>query len=255
MADYEPVSLRRQAYYFTYFRERTLVTTRFPFMFQGFPTLAAPPGVPPVAARRRLLDLAAVRWIVIPALQMLAPTTRGFVQATGLVAHKLSPSILGLLNPRAVPRAFVTYGARPAPEPAALLEALARDDFDPLTASFVEGDPGLPASAPVRGEAARFVVDDEETVEIEATLAQPGLVVLADAFAPGWRATVDGVAAPIYATNFLFRGVPAPTGTHRVRFEYRPRSVLVGAAASTLGLVVLVGLVVSGRRRGAAARV
>ena len=58
----------------------------------------------------------------------------------------------------------------------------------------------------------------------------PGLVVLADSILPGWTATVDGVPAPILATNHLFRGVPAPAGTHRIRFAYRPRSLALGAA-------------------------
>jgi len=63
--------------------------------------------------------------------------------------------------------------------------------------------------------------------------------VLADTFFSGWTATVDGAPAPILATNHLFRGVPAPAGTHRVRFAYQPRSLVVGAALSVVTLVAL----------------
>jgi uncharacterized membrane protein YfhO len=61
----------------------------------------------------------------------------------------------------------------------------------------------------------------------------------------GWQATVDGVRAPILATNHLFRGVPAPAGEHVVRFEYRPRSLRIGVA---LTLLTASALVLSGWR-------
>ncbi len=76
-------------------------------------------------------------------------------------------------------------------------------------------------------------------VDLYAGLDRPGLVVLADAYYPGWIATVDGTPALVLPTNHLFRGVPAPAGTHRVRFEYRPASVILGAAASVVGWLVI----------------
>ena len=243
IGDCEPVNLRRQSDYFTYFADGSVVPQRFPFVFMGdLSTL-----VPPPAARRRLLDLAATRYVVMLPPQALRPVVQAFVASGGFVRGEL-PSFALFENTRALPRAFVTHRVRPAPEPAALLEALARPDFDPLTESYVEGDPGLPRSevAVPRGGPARILQDDEEVVELEATLAAPGLVVLADTFAPGWRATVDGTPAGIYATNHLFRGVPAPPGTHRVRFEYRPRSVTAGAAATGCGLAGMLVLALGG---------
>ena len=96
--------------------------------------------------------------------------------------------------------------------------------------------------APARGRPARIVREEEEEVEIEATLDAPGLVVLADTVYPGWRATVDGAPAPIFATNHLFRGVPVPSGTHRIRFVYAPWTIPCGIAVSALALAILVGL-------------
>ena len=121
------------------------------------------------------------------------------------------------------------------------MAALSRNDFDPLVESYVEGDPGF-TSAPdgsERGATAQVVVDGERTVEVEAVLERPGLVVLADTFYPGWSAQVDGNSAPILATNHLFRGVPAPAGRHRIRFDYQPRSLWFGAAASLVGWLVI----------------
>ena len=88
-----------------------------------------------------------------------------------------------------------------------------------------------------------IVTDDERVVEVEAQLAAPGLVVLADAYYPGWEAAVDGAAAPIVATNHLFRGVHVPAGRHRIRFRYAPATLPIGALASLGALTAIVILI------------
>jgi hypothetical protein len=250
--DYEPLAPRRQAQYFTFFGEGTPAYRRPPWLFAGeITTLAPPPGVAPPATRRRLLDLAAVRFVVVPAGALAArPDLDTFVRDAGLAPRSFDSTALMLYeNPHALPRAFVVYRTRPAPEPAALLATIASPDFDPLAVSYVDGPFEPTPDAPARGAAARIAIDEEKVVEIEASLTHPGLVVLADAFYPGWRATVDGAPAPIVATNHLFRGVGAPTGTHRIRFEYRPASVVAGTVASAVGWLAIVGLVIAAARR------
>jgi hypothetical protein len=241
--DYEPLAPRRQSEYFTYFGEGATELHRPPWLFAGaVPSFEPPPGVPPLATRRRLLDLTATRFVVVPAgLPKARPEIGAFLRDAGFVPGaplaREDPAVFE--NPHALPRAFVVYRTRPAPDTPALLATLARDDFDPLVESFV--DAGTTTDGP-RGAPARVVADEEKAVEIDATLAQPGLVVLADAYYPGWRATVDGTPAPIVATNHLFRGVPAPAGPHRVRLEYRPASVALGALASLVGWTAIVAL-------------
>jgi hypothetical protein len=242
--DYEPLPPRRQAEYFTYLTEGSIELQRPPWLFNGqLSMLAAPRDVRPTATRRRLLDLAAVRWIAVPGPLPSWPDLEAFVRDAGFQRSTPSGWMPVFENPHALPRAYVTYRTRPAPEPAALLARISDDGFDPLAESFVEGDPGLGAAddAP-RGVPATIEVDDERVVEVEATLERPGLVVLADAYYPGWQATVDGGAASILPTNHLFRGVVAPAGTHRVRFEYAPASLragMIGSAFGWLGIALL----------------
>ena len=88
-------------------------------------------------------------------------------------------------------------------------------------------------------------------MELEATLAAQGFLVLSDSYFPGWQATVDEQPVPIFATNHLFRGVLVPPGRHRIRFVYHPTTIYWGAVGSVTGLFILVMLVT--RRRSESA--
>ena len=84
------------------------------------------------------------------------------------------------------------------------------------------------------------------TLEVEAS--DPGFVVLADAFDPGWRAEVDGRPAPVLRANVAFRAVAVPEGRHVVAMAYRPPAVGQGLTLSAASLLLLLGGVVSGAR-------
>jgi uncharacterized membrane protein YfhO len=74
---------------------------------------------------------------------------------------------------------------------------------------------------------------------------------LSDLYFPGWQASVDGADTPIYRANYTFRLIEVPAGRSTVEFRYRPTSFLIGAILSALGLVVVVGLLLWGRRNPA----
>jgi uncharacterized membrane protein YfhO len=78
-----------------------------------------------------------------------------------------------------------------------------------------------------------------ERVVIEAHLDEAGLLLLTDAWYPGWHATVDGQRASVCRADLLFRAVELEAGSHRVVFEFRPHTLWLGGAASASGLVVI----------------
>lgn len=75
-----------------------------------------------------------------------------------------------------------------------------------------------------------------DQVEIEADLDAPGVVVLADAYYPGWQLTIDGKHAPIYRVNRMMRGAAVPAGMSRLVYRYDPGSFRVGGFISIAGL-------------------
>lgn len=91
-------------------------------------------------------------------------------------------------------------------------------------------------------DTAEIINYQPERVEIRATTDQPGYLVLTDSWYPGWEARVNGQPAPIYRANLIFRAVPIEAGTHTITFEYRPRSLVLGASISAMSLLLVLGI-------------
>jgi hypothetical protein len=141
----------------------------------------------------------------------------------------------------ALPRAFAVAGVRLA-EGQAAFDALVSPSFDPLAeVVLAPGASVAPAPGATAGEV-RALELGLDRFALEATLARPGLVVLLEAWDPGWVATVDGAPAAVLRANLVFRAVAVPAGRHRVEMRYRPREVLHGLVVSALAMAALVAL-------------
>jgi hypothetical protein len=104
-------------------------------------------------------------------------------------------------------------------------------------------------------ESVTVVKHEPQRVELRASLDRPGLVILADAYYPGWRLTIDGKIAPIFRTNRMMRGAAVPAGEHKLVYTYEPRSFALGAVVSLAGAIALLAVVwspVKARVRSAA---
>ncbi len=102
----------------------------------------------------------------------------------------------------------------------------------------VQSGDGSGEVAPVR--------DDPERYEAVVTMRAPGWFVLMDAFVPGWTAEVDGQPAKIWRANAVGRAIPLGPGAHRVGMRYVPPGIVVGAAASAVGWLLWIALLIRG---------
>ncbi len=107
--------------------------------------------------------------------------------------------------------------------------------------AVVEADPvtvagwGLTGSAPGTAQLTGYA---PERVVVATTSDAPALLVLRDAFYPGWQATIDGSPVEIYPTDLLFRGVAVPAGKHEVAFVYNPPTWRWGRVLSSAGILI-----------------
>ncbi len=69
---------------------------------------------------------------------------------------------------------------------------------------------------------------------------QPGLLVIAENFHPGWQALLDGQPTTIYRANYTAQALYLPSGEHVFTLLYLPSSLIAGAGISGLTIVLLV---------------
>ncbi len=83
-------------------------------------------------------------------------------------------------------------------------------------------------------------------VSVNVTSESETYLYLADAYYPGWRASVNGEDSPVYRANVMFRAVAVPAGDSTVVFEFVPelwyQAMIAGALAWISSLVLLMVL-------------
>ncbi|HJW28154.1 MAG TPA: YfhO family protein, partial [Saprospiraceae bacterium] len=129
-----------------------------------------------------------------------------------------------------VPRAYSVIKFTVEKDSAKVLQRLSATDFDPLHQVILDSEVSLATSA---ASAQVHIQRYENGVVAIATAANgESLLVLADAYYPGWKAYIDGTETAIFRANHFYRAVRLPGGEHQVEFRYEPRSFKIGAMIS-----------------------
>ena len=185
----------------------------------------------------RALSLLGTRYLVVEAGTALP---RGGPFRSLSLAYS-GPDATVLENRLAAPRALVARRVHVADDEAEELRTIASADFDPRRDAVVARDELHDATAPGATTAGTVAVvaEDNDRVALRARLARPGLVVLDDAWAPGWSVQVDGRPAQALQADVVMRGVVVPGGTHEIVWSYRVPGLRAGALLSILGLLAL----------------
>lgn len=118
----------------------------------------------------------------------------------------------------------------------------------------------FPAGNARDGESVRLTEYRPDRIAFEATLLEPGNVVLAEQFWPGWRATRRNLdhseekptRIEIEPAENILRRVELPAGRWRVEMTYRPNSLKYGALLTALGLLLTALFFLAGVRGAAA---
>jgi len=149
-------------------------------------------------------------------------------------------------NLRAFHRAFIVHDAILTGSPKESLQALRMGGIDFRKKAIIEVhddndrekiEKNLQGIKHKTSNSAEIIKYNPMSVTIKAKLATAAVLILGDAYYPGWRAIVDGAEARIFPANYLLRGVLLKKGEHTVEFVYRPLSFRLGAVISLLSLI------------------
>jgi hypothetical protein len=229
--DYEPMASRAYAEFFTFMRTGRALRD-IDDWYWLFGKLLLPD------LQRPLFDMTAARFLLVRV--ELDRTAEAFDGSVRVIAEQ--GGIRVYENESAMTRArYVSRIAVLAPD--AVLPALADGTVDVRHAAAVTQPPasGFLGSADGTGSA-QIVIDEPERVVVHVNATAPGFLFLADQLYPGWHATVGGQRRDIMRANHAFRLVEVPSGVSEVVFEYRPRSLALGAVISLAAVVAAVAL-------------
>ena len=203
-----------------------------------------------------LLDLLNVRYVVADATLPAGRDDRRTLRAAYTEVFRTPNAIV--YERRPAPRhAWIVHEVRPV-ERGEALPLLTGGTIDVATTALVESEGPPPEAGPAplvttEAESALVTRYEPERLTVQTSSAAPGLLVLSEIYAGGWRATVDGEPAEILPTNHALRGVPLPAGEHTVELRYEPvelRAGLIISVVAYLGLAGVIGRSVWSWRRG-----
>jgi hypothetical protein len=187
-----------------------------------------------------LLDLLHVRYVVVDAA---LPRHRLDVAAVSSDGRAVlgTPRVTVYERHANRPHAWIVHDVREVARGEAL-PLLAGGAIDPYQTALVEGSPpatGIPPAGAM--ESAQVVSYQPDALAIAVDAAAPGLLVVSEVYASGWRAFVDGAEVPILPTQHVLRGVPIPAGQHTVALRYDPLSLRAGIWISGIAAVAMIG--------------
>jgi tetratricopeptide (TPR) repeat protein len=140
------------------------------------------------------------------------------------------------------PRAFLVYGAEVADYDTAL-NRLAQG-HDVHRSALLEkplAEPLRPENSLPRTPASirRF---EPNSLLVDLDAKQSALLVLAEAWYPGWRAEIDGRVCASVPANIWMRAIPVPAGRHQVRLYFRQNYLLPGLLISLVSAGLLLAV-------------
>lgn len=146
----------------------------------------------------------------------------------------------------APPRTWMVFQARTAPDEAAELALTKSGVINPTREVLLPSGSTIGPEtrrAQMSGQA-RLTVDEPSRVTIDCDAESEGWLVLADAWAPGWRVDLDGLRARLLRADGAIRAVRVSAGRHTVQFQYDPLSFKAGLLISglSLGLAMILAL-------------
>jgi len=169
------------------------------------------------------------------------PRLLGMLRAAAVIPNWPLGAPFVIHNP--LPRFLLLNQNVQVHDAAASLGEVERETFDPAHEVVLESAP-VPAPAsqlPLNGSV-RLLSETTDSLELEADLTAPQILLITDAFSAGWQVTPVGAGTQqsyqVLPADHCLRAIPLAAGHHHFRLQYWPEGVVVGAWISVLSTLV-----------------
>jgi hypothetical protein len=124
------------------------------------------------------------------------------------------------------------------------LEQIVAGAIDPRRTVALEQPPPPLGEASPESDQASIIQYSPETIQIGVQAAAPAMLILSDIAYPAWRASVDDTPTQVYIADAALRAVAVPAGKHTVELHYTSAALPVGAAITSLSVLLLAAALV-----------
>ena len=160
-------------------------------------------------------------------------------------------------NLDALPRAFFVADWEWQPDVASSVTQLQDPNFDPRQTAVLVSDPNdnnlIAGGVSTETAVADVTQFTSEQIIIQTETTDPTMLILTEAYYPGWQATIDGDPTTIYQADGYFQAVFVPEGKHELSFTFQPESFRYGRILTLIGLgialLLIIVLFISYRRK------
>lgn len=160
-------------------------------------------------------------------------------------------------NKSVLPRAFAVpaTGMEVLNDFPSQLARLREPAFNPEQSVVLASKPAFIGNAESGANSTLFETHVEVTdsqineVTVNSRVSQNAILVIAQTYFPGWKATVDGNNVEVFPADLALTGLLVPPGDHQVRLFYSPSSFKIGAGLSLTSVVILLVLITFSYKR------
>jgi hypothetical protein len=156
---------------------------------------------------------------------------------------------LVLENSAVLPKAWLVPSVLQVTQQDRIIGLLQSPQFDPRQLALVESPPPLALKAPgtePAGKAGSVQVRkyEGERIELSASVTENALMVLGEKYYQGWKALVDGKAAPIVPANYILRGIYLTPGEHTIEVVFDPIAFKIGKYLTLMSFLLFFAVLV-----------
>ena len=123
-----------------------------------------------------------------------------------------------------------------------IYEILSSKNFNIFENIILEKEPKYQPT--VKGEYdLNFLHFDENSIEFECKTTEPAIILYTDNYAKGWKAyNVDNPKQKydIICADYIYKAISVDKGYHKIRFEYKPMSFVIGMWLSIVSWIIFV---------------